>query len=309
MRRKQPKSPMVKYTLLDFEKQFPNDDVCLEWLKNHLYPEGIFCETCERVTKHHKATSRRSYTCDYCGHHVHPTADTICHKSPTPLRLWFYAIYLMASTRCGISAKQLERELGVTYKTAWRMFKQIRSMLSDENASPLSGMVEVDETYVGGKAKNMHEWKRKQKIQGRGAVGKVPVVGAVERGGRVAAKTAEHVNAATLMPFINEHIMPASTVFTDELTAYGDVEKSGYAHKRVNHSAKVYVIGDAHTNTIEGFWSLVKGGIGGVYHSVSAKYLQTYFDEYSFRYNRRNDVQPMFLSFLKQVEKASEKPS
>src|SRR5205085_5460610 len=214
----------------------------------------------------------------------------------------------MASTRCGISAKQLERELGVTYKTAWRMFKQIRSMLN-EGLDPLSGKVEVDETYVGGKAKNMHKDRREKVIQGRGAVGKVPVVGAVQREGRVIAKTAAEVNADTLIPFVKEHIMPESTVFTDEHRGYGDVESSGYAHKRVHHSAKVYVIGDAHTNTIEGFWSLVKNGIRGVYHNVGAKYLQTYFDEYSFRYNRRHDSQPMFVSFLQQFEKASEKLS
>ncbi len=123
------KPKMKKYTIKDFQKQFPNDDVCLDWLKDYLYPNGIFCETCQAITSHYKVAKRKSYSCQNCGHHVHPTADTIYHKSSTPLTSWFYAIYLMASTRCGISAKQLERELGVTYKTAWRMFKQIRTML------------------------------------------------------------------------------------------------------------------------------------------------------------------------------------
>lgn len=122
---------MQKYTIRDFEREFPTDDACLDWLRGFLYPDGIHCKKCDRVTKHHRVASRRSYSCDYCGHHVHPTAGTLYHKSSTPLRLWFYATYLMASTRCGISAKQLERELGVTYKTAWRMFKQLRSLLSE----------------------------------------------------------------------------------------------------------------------------------------------------------------------------------
>ena len=165
---KRPK--MQRYTFKDFEREFPNDEACLEWLKDYLYPDGIFCETCQAVTKHHKVASRKSYSCQYCGHHVHPTANTIYHKSSTSLRTWFHAIYLMASTRCGISAKQLERETGVTYKTAWRMFKQIRMML-DEDRDPFSGQVEADESFFGGKAKNMHKHIRERKIKGRGAAG------------------------------------------------------------------------------------------------------------------------------------------
>ncbi|CAN5479349.1 hypothetical protein BH11ARM2_BH11ARM2_39390 [soil metagenome] len=133
-----------KYTIQDFLKDFPSDDICLDWLMDSLYPNGVHCADCGKVTKHHKVKSRKSYSCDVCGHHVHPTADTIYHKSSTPLTLWFYAVYLMSSSRCGISAKHLQRETGVTYKTAWRMFQQIRTMVY-EDVTPLEGEVEVDE--------------------------------------------------------------------------------------------------------------------------------------------------------------------
>jgi len=295
------KPRMTRFTKKDFDQKFPDDATCLEWLKSYLYPDGIFCDKCQRVTKHHRVVSRPSYSCDHCGHHVHPTADTIFHKSPTPLTTWFYAIYLMASTRCGISAKQIERETGVTYKTAWRMFKQIRSML-EEGSDPLGGKgkgVEMDETYVGGRRKNG---------RGRPMAGdnvKTAVVGIVERQGRVRALVSSDVKGSTLLGMVREHVLPKSTVFTDELNAYDGITHmhSGYEHRRINHTSKVYVVGDIHTNTVEGFWSLIKNGLRGVYHSVGKGYLQSYLNEYSFRYNRRFDTQPMFLSFLKQVGK------
>jgi len=295
------KPKMLKYTLKDFQRQYPDDATCLEWLRNRLYPDGIYCEKCEALTKHHRVVSRPSYSCDRCGHHVHPTAGTIFHKSPTPLTTWFYAIYLMAQTRCGISAKQIQRETGVTYKTAWRMFRQIRSMLADEKPNPIGGKnskgVEVDETYIGGTRRVGRGNYRKHKTM---------VVGLVERSGEVRAFTEEKATGAVLLPMIREHVLPKSTVFTDELMSYDGVSHirdRGYTHRRINHSAKVYVVGDVHTNTIEGFWSLVKNGLRGVYHSVGKGYLQSYLNECSFRYNRRFDTQPMFLSFLKQVEK------
>lgn len=300
---KQNQSPAQKFTISDFNRLFPDDASCLEWLKVCLYPDGIHCEKCDKVTKHHRVVSRPSYSCDLCGHHVHPTADTIYHKSPTSLRLWFYAVYLMSSTRCGISAKQIQRETGVTYKTAWRMFKQIRSMLSDDDGEQLSGAVEADETFMGGKAKNMHAWKREQAIQGRGPVGKTVVAGVVQRNGKVIARKVDDTKAETLIPFIKQRVLESSTIFTDELTSYEGLPAHGYQHKRVHHSSKVYVDGDAHTCTIDGFWSLVKNGIRGVYHAVSDKYLQHYLDEYSFRYNRRDDENPMFLAFMGRVQK------
>ena len=181
----QQKPKMQRFTYKDFEQMFPDDASCLEWLRNFLYPEGMFCKLCQRVTKHHRTVSRPSYSCDHCGHHVHPTAGTIFHKSSTSLKTWFHAIYLMASTRCGISAKQIERETGVTYKTAWRMFKQIRTLLQ-EDIKTLGGSVEMDETYFGGERKGRRPDGKLQ--TGRPAPGdpkKTPIVGIVKRGGRV----------------------------------------------------------------------------------------------------------------------------
>lgn len=298
------KPKMQPYTKKDFDSQFPDDATCLEWLFLYFFPDGMpFCDKCQKKTKHHRVVSRPSYSCDYCGHHVHPTADTIFHKSPTPLTTWFYAIYLMASTRCGISAKQIQRETGVTYKTAWRMFKQIRSML-DDKTGPLGGFgskgVEMDETYIGGKRKGG---------TGRPGVGdrkKTPVVGIVERKGRIKALVADDVKGSTLLGMVREHILPATTVFTDELHSYDGIPHMNrhYEHKRIHHSSKVYVLADGtSTNTVEGFWSLLKNGIRGVYHSVGQGYLQSYLDEYSFRYNHRFDATPMFNTFMSQIAK------
>lgn len=282
---------MNKYTIKDFKNQFPNDDACLEWLKNSRWPDGIFCAKCQRITKHFRIVSKPVYACEFCRNQVSPMAGTIMEHSSTPLTYWFHAMFLMASTRCGISAKQLEREIGVTYKTAWRMFKQIRSMLTDDVILEGSS-VEADETYVGGKRRGK---------RGRGAEGKTIVFGAVERKGRVIAKVVPNVKSETLLPIIKEKVLDESIIYTDELPTYNRLPEMGYQHKRIHHATKVYVMGDIHTNTIEGFWSLVKRGIGGVNHAVSAKYLQTYLNEYSFRYNRRHDEKPMFEAFLGQV--------
>ncbi len=282
---------MQKYTIKDLQKDFPNDDACLEWLKKYRWPEGIPCPKCGKVTKHHLMSTRKSYSCQECGHHVHPTASTIFHKSRTPLTIWFHAIYLMAQTRGGISAKQIERETGVTYKTAWRMCKLIRSRLT-EGSNLMSGEVEIDETYIGG---------RRHGKRGRGAEGKTPVIGMAERGGRVKATVVSDVKSKTVLPIVNETVKPGSMVYTDELGTYNRLDKTRYGHSRIMHSAKLYAVGRVHTNTIEGFWSLVKRGISGVYHSVSPQHLQTYLNEYTFRYNHRADETPMFLSFLRRV--------
>ncbi len=282
---------MEKYTIQDFNKQFPDDDSCLEWLVNHLYPNGIRCPKCQKVTKHYRIRGRTAYSCDICGTHTYPMAKTILRKSSTPLRFWLYAIYLMASTRCGISAKQLQREFGVTYKTAWRMFTQIRKLLN-QDTDPLHGQVEVDETYIGG---------RREGKRGRGAEGKSKVIGAAQRNGKVIAKVVPDVKRHSIVPFINQKVNRKAILYTDEFPSYDHMTRIGYKHHRIEHSARVYVRGHIHTNCIEGFWSLIKRGISGVYHSVSPKYLQTYLDEYAFRYNHRKDRIPMFLTILGQL--------
>jgi transposase len=301
---KNAKSSDATTTVFDFELRFPDDGACLDELVRMLYPEGIFCPKDQRVTKHHRMRNRPAYVCQWCGHQEYPMKGTIFEGSSTSLKLWFYGIYLMASTRCGISAKQLEREVGVSYPTALRMFRQIRSLL-DQGDVLLEGTVEADEAYVGGAAKWKHASKRGH---AHAFSSKTPVFGMAQRGrdgkhGRVVAQVIEASSIPSIIPRMKTRVLPESMIYTDEGLHYQGVGKQGYQHRRVNHSASVYVDGDVHVNTIEGFWSLVKSGIRGTYHSVSAKHLQSYVDEYAFRYNHRDALGGMFNAFLGRIRK------
>jgi len=295
-----------KCTIHDFQRQFPDDDACLEFVKELRYPGCVTeCVKCGVERKHYRVTGRMSYVCPSCGHQISPLAGTIFHKSCTPLTLWFHAIFQMGSTKCGISAKQIERETGVTYKTAWRMFKQIRSLMAEDGGMKLEGSpVEMDETYYGGVRKYG---------TGRPMVGdkkKTPIVGIVERGehGRVIARATKDTTGNTLLGMVREFVLPNSTIYTDEARTYEGIKfinhggkNAGYVHHRIHHSSRVYVRGNVHTNGIEGFWSLIKRGIGGTHHSVSQKFLQDYLNEYAFRYNRRNVPKPMVTQILERV--------
>jgi transposase len=276
-----------RYSLMEFVKEFPDDAACLNYLWRTRYaPDGTHaaCPECKarRTFKRYETSQQRqSWTCTHCGHHLHPTAGTIFHKSSTALHLWFYAIYLITSTRCGISAKQLEREIGVGYKTAWRMFNLIRNSLMAETPAPLSGKVEMDETFFS-KSRRLG-----MPVHSGLATDERTVFAMVERKGNVVARHVGGPTSLQVEPYIKEYVLPGSMVYTDQATIYKGMGKRGYSHRRINHSARIYVKGDIHTQTIEGFFSLLKSGIRGVYHSVSAKWLQSYLDEYAWRYNHR----------------------
>lgn len=297
---KRAKSSESDYSLVEFMAEFPDDHACLNWLWRNRYAsdgEHAHCPKCgilRTFKRYPTAQQRQSWTCTGCGQHIQPTAGTIFHKSSTSLHLWFYAMYLMTSTRCGISAKQLERELGVTYKTAWRMANLIRNKLMTQDVEPLQGEVEMDETYIGG--------RRRGAIAGRPTEEshKTAVFGMVERGGRVFAVPVRSVKSATLLPHVIERVLPATSIFTDEYRSYDALGYMGrqYDHHRIRHAERVYVSGNVHTNTIEGFWSLVKRGIDGVYHSVSRKHLLGYLNEYAWRYNQRHEARGRFQLLL-----------
>jgi transposase len=304
MNRRQTITKELRYTVEQFHEQFPDDDACLESVKEMRYPGGMArcdSEQCkDAIRKHHRVSGRTAYACDYCGKHIFPLAGTIFEKTSTSLRLWFYAMYQMGSTRCGISAKQIQRETGVTYKTAWRMFRQIRMLLS-EDLQLEGSTVEVDEMYVGGRTKRLRGIDKP----------KATVLGVVQRkSGRVIARVAPDAKKPTIHGFIKEYVLPGSVIFSDEHPSYDGIAGPHYRHYRIRHQARVYVAGSKgqiHTQTIEGFWSLVKRGLGGVYHSVSKKYLQTYLNEYSFRYNRRETGNLIFFAILAKVAELASK--
>jgi len=295
-----------QYSIMEFMKDFPDDAACVEWLWRTRYSadgEHAMCSRCGIETpfrKYQTKQQRQSWTCTKCGLHVHPTSGTIFHKSSTSLQLWFYAVYLMTSTRCGISAKQIERELGVTYKTAWRMCHLIRRELMPQESDRLEGDVELDETFVGGRPRLKDRVRKPDGSfkPGKSAKKKAMVVGAVERGGRVRAIVKPEESRLKVGDHAREMVLPESVIFTDEYVGYDQFGRGQAGHHRINHSERVYVSGDVHTQTIEGFWSLVKNGIRGVYHAVSAKHLQTYLNEYAWRYNRRHDPAAMFMTVL-----------
>jgi hypothetical protein len=289
-----------KFTIKQFNEKYIDDNACLYQIFLSRYSHLENCPECDSKFSYYKVKDRKCYACAYCGHQLHPLAGTIFHKSSTSLKNWFYAIFLFSTSKNGVSAKELERQLGVTYKCAYRIAKQIRKLF-DESISILTNIVEIDETYVGGKEANKHKDKKTPNNQGRSLKTKSAILGAVERQGNIIAKVVNHTQSSIVKPFVRNNICITAEVKTDEYRAYNSLKTLGYKHDKVDHGKGEYVKGNTHTNNLEGFWSQLKRSINGTYHSVSPKYLQTYVNEFAYRYNRRNDVTPLFRSMIAKV--------
>ena len=275
-------------TFYEFQQQFPDDEACLKRIMVERYGgTEIDCPKCGVHGKFYRMTRERAYVCQHCKHQLHPTVGTIMERSRTPLHKWFYAMHMFSTSRHGVAAKELQRQVGVTYKTAWRMAHEIRKYMAEvDGETPLGGIVEVDETYIGG--------KRSGGKRGRGAPNKTVVFGMLERGGDVMATVVPNVRKKTLQPIIKGNVEQGSTVNSDELKSYGGLSKAGFEHETVNHSAGEYVDGDCHVNGLEGFWARLKLSIRGTHVHVSGKHLQKYVKEFEYRYNRRKRPDAIF---------------
>lgn len=270
----------------EFNQKFPTSDSCLEYLWQ-MHFEDKPCTTCGLYTGFHKLPSRPAYQCQ-CGAQLYPLANSPFHKSTTDLRTWFLAIFFMTNTRSGMSALQFQRISGVTYKTAWRIFKQVRLMMGDDE-SLLNDDVEVDEAYM-----HPNSQRRSTAKPHNSQV----VFGMVERGGRARIKHVKSSGTRVLIPEIQKNIDQTATIYTDEHGSYRLLKRRGYQHKAINHSKQQYVVGRVHTQNVENFWSQFKRGIYGVYRHCDKQYLQQYANEYAFRYSNRKSDTSMFELIL-----------
>jgi len=272
-------------SILDLIKAFPDEQTCINHLEE-LRWNGNVVSPFDPASKVYKCAGNK-YKCKNTGKYFNVRTATLFDNTKIDLQRWFLAIYIATSHKKGISSLQLGRDIDVTQKTAWFMLQRIRACFGLDNTGELCNEVEIDETYVGGKNKNRHESKKVEFSQGRSHKDKSPVLGMIERSGKLVAKKIEDVKSETMTPEIVKIVKESATLYTDEWLGYKGVSKI-YDHSVVKHNEGEYVNGRIHTNTIEGFWSLLKRGIFGIYHSTSKKHLQKYVDEFVFRYNSRN---------------------
>ena len=273
-------SRLAEMDLIKLMDDFHSDEKCREVLEELRWPNGVACIRCGSTHIRH-TTSRNQYDCADCGYQFSVTVGTMLHDTHLPLKKWFLAVYLMTEAKKGISALQLKRTLKVAYRTAWYLCHRIRAAMEDAYPIPLRGVVEIDETFIGGKVRG----------KGRGyRENKAAVVGAVQREGKIVLKVIQSRDRDTLHRFIREATADETVAyFTDEWAPYEGIQDDDTVHETVNHSAEEWVRGDVHTNTIENVWSLLKRSIIGAYHKVSIKHLDAYLDELEWRFNNRNN--------------------
>ncbi len=282
-------------TLAQLMKQYASEDACKALLRDMRWPDGARCPRCQSEKVYALKARPFHWICKNkdCGgrngYRFSVITKTVFENTNYPLRTWFQVIYLMTQSKKGISALQIHRQIGSgDYRTAWYMCHRIRSAMQDADFQKLMGEVEVDETYIGGKRGNQH--KNKRDPHGWGTRGKIAVIGAISRKGNVIARMMEHADQPTYERFVREAVSDrVSLVATDEAAGYRRLSTLGYPHRTVDHKAEEYVRGNVHTNSIEGFWSLLKRGIVGTFHQVSKDYLPLYVNEFAFRYNNRNN--------------------
>jgi len=284
-------------TLRQFQDRFPTEESCLEHLMRVRFGDRHECAGCHKSAHYYRVKARRSYACEYCGYQVYPTASTPFDRTRTPLRDWFFIMFLFVSTRNGVAAKEVERQLGVTYKTAWRMCHEIRKYMGAvDGDNPLGGLgrvVQIDETFIGGKHKRVSHG-------GDPALKKATVFGMLEVGGEVVTRVVPNRRSGTLLPIIWATVKRPSMIHTDEHGAYGGLPTMGFRHEAVKHSAGEYVCRKtgATTNALEGFWAQLKRGINGTHIHVSAKHLPKYLGEFEFRHNRRDRPHTMLSELM-----------
>ena len=280
-----------QFAVTDFFKRFPDDDSCLNHLMSIRFGFELDCPKCSKHGKFSRIKGQPAFQCAWCGHHIHPMAGTPFERSRTPLQKWFYAMYLFTTSRHGVPAKELQRQLAVTYKTAWRMGHEIRKYMSDTDGDDdLSGHVEIDEAYIGGKSKEVGRPGPESKKTG--------VLGMVERGGDLMTHVIPDAKTNTLMPLITDNVEKGSTISTDEMQGYKKLRNHDYTHGAVKHSAEQSKDGIHHTNSIEGVWSQLKRSIKGTHVHVSRKHLPKYLGEFEYRYNMRGNPEAMFSRLL-----------